>query len=92
MRKALEILLNRVFKNDLEILYGDGAYVIINNVRYSDYQKLYLVDCVLVLNDNCIMEELNDTYPDGLNYLLTESWKFIVVPEKTQLLSTIKYV
>lgn len=91
MKKALEILLNQVFKNDLSVLYGEGVYVVVNNVLFSEYQKLYMIDCVLVLNDNCVMEELNETYPDGLNYLVTESWKFMSVHEKVKLLSRIEY-
>lgn len=92
MKKALEVLLNKIFKQDLEVLYGDGCYVKINEIKFSEYQKLYLIDCVLMINDNCIMEELPDTYPDGLNYLINESWKFICVPEKTKLLTRIDVI
>jgi hypothetical protein len=92
MKKAMEVLLNRVFKNDLEILYGEGSHVIIKRIYLSEYHKLYIIDCVLMLSDDCPTEELPETYPDGLNYLVNESWKFIVVPEKTKLLSTVEFI
>ena len=91
MKKALEVLLNKVFKSDLELLYGDGCYVIINRVYFSEYQKKYIVDCKLMIPKDAPTEELGDTFPHGLNYLMNESWKFMVVPETTQLMSTIDF-
>lgn len=91
MKRALEILLNKVFKRDLELLYGDGSYVVINRVYFSEYQKKYMVDCKLMIPKDNPIDELNDTFPDGLNYLMNESWKFMVVPENTQLMSTIDF-
>lgn len=91
MKRALEILLNKVFKRDLELLYGDGSYVVINRVYFSEYQKKYMVDCKLMIPKDIPIDELNDTFPDGLNYLMNESWKFMVVPENTQLMSTIDF-
>lgn len=88
----MEILLNRVFKNDLEVLYGEGSYVIIKRIYFSEYHKLYIIDCVLMLSDDCPTDELHETYPDGLNYLVGESWKFIVATEKTKLLSTVDFI
>ena len=92
MKKALEILLNNVFKDDIELIYGEGSYVIVNKIQYSEYQKLYLIDCVLMLSDNCIVEELVHTYPESLKYIINESWKFIVVREKTQLLTSMEFI
>lgn len=91
MKKALEVLLNKVFKKDLELLYGEGCYVLINRIHFSEYQKKYMIDCKLMIPKETVIEELNETYPDGLNYLMNESWKFMVVPENTQLMSTIDF-
>ena len=88
----MEILLNKVFKNDLEILYGEGSYVIIKRIYFSEFHKLHIIDCLLMLSDDCPTDELHVTYPDGLNYLVNQSWKFIVVPEKTKLLSSIEFI
>ena len=91
MKKALEILINKVFKNDLELLYGSGCYVIVNNIRFSDYQKKYMIDCKLMIPKDNLLEEFSDTYPDGLSYLMNESWKYIYLPETTQLMSTVDF-
>ena len=50
-----------------------------------------MIDCKLMIPKETVLEELNETYPDGLNYLMNESWKFMVVPENTQLMSTIDF-
>ena len=56
LRNALTILLNIVYKKDLELLYGEGSTV-----------KLKIGDINL----------FNQTGPDGLKYLIEESWKFL---------------
>jgi len=64
MKKALEVLLNKVFKKDLELLYGEGCYVLINRIHFSEYQKKYMIDCKLMIPKETVLEELNETYPD----------------------------
>jgi hypothetical protein len=91
MKKALDVLLNKVFKKDLELLYGSGCYVIINNLHFSEYQKCYMIDCKLMIPKENNIEEFTLTYPDGLSYLMNESWKYMVISENTKLLSTVDF-
>ena len=91
MKKALEVLLGRVFKKDLELLYGEGCYIIINRVYFSEYQKCYMVDCKLMIPKDNKFDDFEMTYPDGLNYLMDESWKFMVVSESTKFVSTVDF-
>jgi len=39
MKKFFHVLLNHVFKRDLELLYGVGAQIIINDVKYLTNTK-----------------------------------------------------
>ena len=91
MKKALEVLLNKVFKKDLELLYGDGCYIIVYRVHFSQYQKCYMVDCKLMIPKDNKFDDFEMTYPDGLNYLMNESWKYMVVSESTQFMSTVDF-
>jgi hypothetical protein len=72
--KYFDLHFNRLYKNELELLYGEGAKIVVNNVLYSTNNKSYVVDVKLILGDTTY-EDMTDLYSDGLNYLVTESWK-----------------
>lgn len=73
MRNCLTILLNIVFKKDLELLYGEGSIVEVNVVKPCTTTKEFLIDCTLKVGNPSYVEEVNI---DGLTYLINESWKF----------------
>lgn len=91
MKKALEILLNRIFKKDIELLYGDGCYVIVYRVYLSEYQKCYIVDCKLMIPTENKVDDFNETYPEGFKYIVNESWKYMAVTENIQFLSSVDF-
>lgn len=74
LRNALTILLNIVYKKDLELLYGEGSSVEINNVQNCTNKKNHSVDCKLKIGD---VNLFSQTGFDGLKYLIEESWKFL---------------
>lgn len=74
MKKGLWILLNKVFKKDLELLYGDGSFVDIDNILFSTNKKIYVISCKLHISDITLYEKIGE---DGLNYLVEESWKYL---------------
>lgn len=73
MRNCLTILLNIVFKEDLELLYGKGTLVEISRANYCTTTKEFLVDCTLKIGEPELFEQIQ---VDGLKYLIDESWKF----------------
>lgn len=73
LRNCLTILLNIVFKNDLELLYGEGTMVEVNTAKPCTTTKEFLIDCTLKIGDPSTLEEVK---LDGLMYLLSESWKY----------------
>lgn len=73
MRNCLTILLNIVFKKDLELLYGKDTIVDINTAKYCTTNKTFLIDCTLKISNITLYEETGD---DGLKYLIEESWKY----------------
>jgi len=60
-------------------------------VYLSDYQKRYIIDCKLMVPKDSQYDDFEFAYPDGLNYLVSESWKYLVISESTQLLTTVDF-
>jgi len=83
MNKGLLILLNKVFKKDLELLYGAGSIVEIDNVLFSTHKKIYVISCKLKIGDVKLYEDIGET---GLNYLFEESWKYLGFYDKNFIL------
>ena len=73
MRNCMTVLLNIVFRKDLELLYGEGTIVEVNQCKYCTTTKDFLIDCTLKVGSVELFEE---TQLDGLKYLIEESWKY----------------
>lgn len=90
MRNCLTILLNIVFKKDLELLYGEGTMVEINECKYCTTTKDFLINCTLKVGS---VELFQETQLDGLKYLLEESWKYTGVDKnKVSLVSSVDII
>lgn len=72
MKKYLQILLNDLYKKELETLYGKGSIVEINNVKYCTTTKNINIDFKLKVSDISLFEECGY---DGITYLIEESYK-----------------
>lgn len=73
MRNCLTVLLNIVFKKDLELLYGKDTTVEVNTAKYCTTNKTFLIDCTLKISDITLYEEVG---LEGLKYLIDESWRY----------------
>jgi hypothetical protein len=85
MRNCLTVLLNIVFQKDLELLYGKGTLVEVNDFKYCTTTKNYTVDCTLILTDIVLFEESN---VGGLQFLVEESLKYTGLEKNTVTLIT----
>jgi hypothetical protein len=86
MKKAFEFFINNVLKDELELLFGSGSVIVVNFIRYSTNNKCFTIDCKLLTTDPelCI-----ETFPVGLDHLVTESWKYMGHKQNINLTSTI---
>lgn len=87
MKSFIEIFLNVSLRKELDLLFGKESYVIINNLNYSTNTKQYIIHCKLYVNE---IELMNESYPNGLNYLIEESIKFTGVDEPFAIVSSIE--
>jgi hypothetical protein len=86
MKKAFEYFLNKHLKKEIDLLFGEGSVIVVNFIKYSTNNRSFTIDCKLLTTDpdTCL-----ETYPIGLDLLVTESWKWMGVKENINLTSTI---
>jgi hypothetical protein len=87
MKSFIEIFLNVSLRKELDLLFGKESYVIINNIKYSTNTKQYAIHCKLYVEE---LELANESYPNGLNYLIEESFKFTGADEPFVIISSIE--
>ena len=75
----MDVLLNKVFKKDLDLMFGEESRVKVNFVKYSTNHHSFVVDCTLYPTDTELTSEI---YPDGLLLLVTDSWVYTGIGEK----------
>ena len=86
MKKAFEFFINNVLRDDLDLLFGIDSTIVVNFIRYSTNNKCFTVDCKLLTTDPELCKE---SFPDGLNHLVIESWKYMGRKENINLTSSI---
>jgi hypothetical protein len=86
MKNCIHILINKIFKQDLEILFGVGSYVVINYCKFCTNNSRFIIDCKILTSD---IELSKDVYPDGLIFLVEEAWKYTGLNEKISVITSI---
>jgi hypothetical protein len=74
MKKSIESLVNRLYKEDFRLLLGEGSFIKVEDIIWSTNQKKYVIYVKLYVNDP---EKHIDAYPEGVEYFVSESWKFL---------------
>lgn len=73
MKSCLFVLLNYVFQNDLELLFGKNSFVDVLSVKFCTTKKSFLVDVKLYISD---IELFSESGIKSLDYLIYECWKY----------------
>ena len=89
MKKCLEFLINKIHRKDLGILFGEGSYIDVNYLTYSTNNKSFVLDCKLYTKD---IESCEMSYPHGLDYIATESWKYMGYSQNISIISSIDII
>jgi len=74
MEKGFWVLINKVYKNELELLYGENSSVEFDSISYSGFRKYYVFRCKLVIGEPKLFEELGES---GLEFLIKKSLPFM---------------
>ncbi len=86
MKKTFEYFLNKHLKKEIDLLFGTDSIVVVNFIKYSTNNKSFTIDCKLLTTDP---EKCIETYPVGMDLLVTESWRWMGISENINLTSTI---
>jgi hypothetical protein len=76
MKRTFEFCLNNFSRTEINSLFGEGSVIEVNHIKYSTNSKTFNVDCKLLATDP---EECLETYPVGLELLVSDSWKWMGV-------------
>ena len=79
MKKSLEKLSNRLHENDKHMLFGSGTIIHIDSVTYLTTKKCYHIIVSLEPTDADLTYQ---AYPHGVEYLVSEAWKFMGIPDR----------
>ncbi len=76
MKLAMNFLINRMKKDELELLFGPNTRIKVNFVNYITNKKIHNIDCKLyvgIFNE----EEFLFLYPDAVHSVIYEVWNFL---------------
>ncbi len=78
MKKFYEAYLNKLYKKDIDIFFGEGSKIVITSLGYSTNLKQIHMSAKLFPTNSEFAVEI---FPEGLEMLITESWKFMGIDE-----------
>ncbi len=78
MKKFYESYLNKLYKKDIDIFFGEGSKIVITSLGYSTNLKQIHMSAKLFPTNSEFAVEI---FPEGLEMLITESWKFMGIDE-----------
>lgn len=62
-------------RDDLKTMFGENYNIKINSIDFSSQKKCLVLDITLICS-NVNEDDLITFYPDGLEYVINESWNF----------------
>jgi len=89
MEKPLQSIINRGFRKQMDLLFGEGSKVKITQVVYSTNDKSVAIHLKLLVSDVKLTEE---SYPDGLDMLINEAWEMFNVKAKIRLVHSLDLI
>ena len=75
MAIGLEFIINRVFRDEVKHLFGEGCYINIDSIKYSTNTKTFVIHSKALIRD--ITSENTSDFNGKLSYLISESWRYL---------------
>jgi hypothetical protein len=85
LNKFFDLALNRWFRSEMSLLFGNDYYVTIKYIKYSTNLRRYIIDCKLMIKDPTLCV---DTYPSGLEMVVSDVWQVLLMNETSIILSS----
>jgi hypothetical protein len=74
MKRRLQIILNKVLKEQKDILYGSNSEIVVNDVNWIRSKKTYMVT-ITIYADN--IEESVESHSGGIEYMMDFGWPIL---------------
>jgi hypothetical protein len=74
MKRHLELILNKVLKEQKDLLYGNDSKIVVDRLDWSDNKKSFLINITIFTSN---IEESVEAHPDGINYLVDCGWPIL---------------
>lgn len=88
MKEYYEKYLNRLYKKDIDLLFGEDSKISITELSYSTSLKQISVSAKLIPTNYDFAIEI---FPEGLEMIIQESWKFTGIELDLMLTSSIEH-
>jgi hypothetical protein len=83
-----EKMMNRVFKKDIDLLFGKDSTIKVNSMGYStQHKKFHLSVTLFPSNYDYALE----VYPEGLEGVVQDAWKFMAISKDIILTTSIHH-
>jgi hypothetical protein len=86
MKKRLQIILNKVLKEQKDVLYGSNSEIVINNINWIRSRQCHMIS-ITIHTDN--IEESVESHPDGIEYMMSLGWPILGKSSKPIVVSTL---
>jgi len=88
IKEFYEKYLNKLYQKDITILFGENSKIIIDNLGYSTNLKQVHMSAKLIPTN---MDFAIEIFPEGLEMIIQESWKFTGIESDIVLTSSIEH-
>lgn len=86
MKRRLQIILNKVLKEQKDILYGSNSEIVINNINWIRSRQCHMIS-ITIYTDN--IEESVESHPDGIEYMMSLGLPILGNKVKVMVVSTL---
>lgn len=86
MIKPLQVIINKGFRKEMDLLFGEGSIVEFVRVDYITNNKSVSIHVKLKVSD---IEKGVEAYPAGLIMLIEDGWKMFCLDSPLQITSSI---
>lgn len=74
MKKHLELILNKVLKEQKDILYGSNSEIVVTNIDWIRSKKSHMITIIIYTD---AIEESVEAHPGGINFLVQIGWPIL---------------
>jgi len=86
MIKPFQVIINKGFRKEMDLLFGEGSIAEFTSVNYVTNNKSIAIIVKLKVKDP---EKCLDSYPAGLILLIEDAWKMFCLDSPLQITSSI---